>query len=147
MNYQIALLAGLLAFQTSSAEPRDDKLPETKQRVLAIVGCSVFDPVTEAMLPDRTIVVRGDRIAAVIGPDLSGDIPADAERIDGRGKFAIPGLIDAHVRSQFWQDAEKDRLMKKACEAAGGSANGPSILCDESRQRSESAMVMGRWRC
>ena len=24
------------------------------------------------------------------------------------------------VRSQFWQDAEKDRLMKKTCEAAGG---------------------------
>lgn len=25
------------------------------------------------------------------------------------------------VRSQFWQDAEKDRLMKKTCEAAGGT--------------------------
>ena len=25
------------------------------------------------------------------------------------------------VRSQFWQDAEKDKLMKKTCEAAGGT--------------------------
>lgn len=75
----------------------DDAPPATKLRVLAIVGCSVFDPKIEAMLADRTIVVRGDTIAAVIGPDQAGDIPADAERIDGRGKFAIPGLIDAHV--------------------------------------------------
>jgi len=25
------------------------------------------------------------------------------------------------VRSQFWQDADKDRLMQKTCEAAGGT--------------------------
>ncbi|MBS0267319.1 MAG: amidohydrolase family protein, partial [Planctomycetes bacterium] len=34
---------------------------------------------------------------AVARYDKIGDLPADATRIDGRGKFAIPGLIDAHV--------------------------------------------------
>lgn len=64
---------------------------------LAIVDCGVFDPEAEKMLPNRTIVIRGGRIVSVIGPDQPGEIPADAERVDGRGKFALPGLIDAHV--------------------------------------------------
>ena len=49
------------------------------------------------MLPEQTIVVRGERIVAVTPADQVIDLPADATRIDGRGKFALPGLIDAHV--------------------------------------------------
>ena len=48
------------------------------------------------MLPDRTIVVRGERIVAVAGPG-SRRSAGGCVRIDGRGKFALPGLIDAHV--------------------------------------------------
>src|SRR5262249_36607415 len=62
-----------------------------------IEGCAVFDPASGKMLPERTIVIRGDRIAAVTGPDAPVDIPTGAVRIDGRGRFALPGLIDAHV--------------------------------------------------
>jgi lysophospholipase L1-like esterase len=32
-----------------------------------------------------------------------------------------PGEPTIFVRSQFWQDAEKDQLLKKTCEAAGGT--------------------------
>ena len=32
---------------------------------VAVEGCSVFDPDLEKMLDDQTIVIRGDRIAAV----------------------------------------------------------------------------------
>ncbi len=49
------------------------------------------------MLPERTIVVRGERIVAVVAPDEAADVPVDAVYVDGRGKFALPGLIDAHV--------------------------------------------------
>ena len=64
---------------------------------LVIEGCSVFETADGRMLPNRTIVIRGEMIAAVTGPDERADIPLDAVRIDGRGKFVIPGLIDAHV--------------------------------------------------
>ncbi len=50
----------------------------------------------EQVLCDRTIVVAGDRVAA-IGPDSSTAIPAGADQIDGRGLYALPGLIDMHV--------------------------------------------------
>ena len=49
------------------------------------------------MLAGRTIVIRGERIVAVASPDDKVEMPADAVRIDGRGRFALPGLIDAHV--------------------------------------------------
>ena len=49
------------------------------------------------MLPERTIVIRGTQIVSVGGSGEKPEIPADAVRIDGLGKYAIPGLIDAHV--------------------------------------------------
>ena len=63
---------------------------------LAIERCSVFDSESGRMLPDRTVLVIGDRIAAVA---LSGKVklPSRVVRIDGRGKFLLPGFIDAHV--------------------------------------------------
>ena len=49
------------------------------------------------MLPDQIILIRGERIEHV-GPWLSRPkIPRDARVLDVRGKFIIPGLIDAHV--------------------------------------------------
>ena len=66
---------------------------------LAIVGATVVHPERDlpgAVEPDTTIVIRGDRIEAV-GPSATTRVPEDAQVIDARGKWAIPGLIDAHV--------------------------------------------------
>jgi hypothetical protein len=62
-----------------------------------IEGCSVFDSSSGQMLSDRTILIRGDRIVSVTPLGHGLDVPAGATTIDGRGKFALPGLIDAHV--------------------------------------------------
>ncbi len=47
-------------------------------------------------LAGRTVVVRGDRIAAV-APRDSVTIPPGAVVIDGTGKWLMPGLADMHV--------------------------------------------------
>ncbi len=65
--------------------------------VVAIVDCTVFDPVAEVLVPHQTIVIRGSLIESVGESDPSSQFPTDAVVIDGRGKFALPGLIDAHV--------------------------------------------------
>lgn len=49
------------------------------------------------MLPDQSILMQGARIAEVFPSDRPVELPAEAVRIDGRGKFVLPGLIDAHV--------------------------------------------------
>ena len=65
--------------------------------VVVVENCSVFDSATGEMHDGRTILIRGERIESVGAAGEQSDVPADARRIDGRGKFAIPGLIDAHV--------------------------------------------------
>jgi len=45
------------------------------------------------------IVIEEDRIAAILSKDKRGGLPqnGEVERIDGEGKLAIPGLINAHT--------------------------------------------------
>jgi hypothetical protein len=64
---------------------------------VVIERCTLFDSERGEMLTDRTILIRGEQIIAVLGPGEPANVPAGVQRIDGRGKFAIPGLIDAHV--------------------------------------------------
>src|SRR5947209_5005004 len=64
---------------------------------LVIQRVSVFDVASGTMKPSRTVVVSGDRIAAVQASGGPATIPIGAITIDGKGKFLIPGLIDAHV--------------------------------------------------
>ncbi|HUP43626.1 MAG TPA: hypothetical protein VM599_10500, partial [Thermoanaerobaculia bacterium] len=63
---------------------------------LALVGAAVFDPRTGETLAGRTVVIEGDRIAAV-GPDGEVPVPEGATRIDAAGKTLLPGLWDMHA--------------------------------------------------
>ena len=49
-----------------------------------------------AVIENGTILIDGNRISAV-GPAARVTMPADARRIDVRGKTIIPGFIDAHA--------------------------------------------------
>lgn len=63
---------------------------------VAIVGATVLSPRSAVSRTRSTVVVRGDRIVAV-GSPRSVRVPDDAEVLDGRGRFLIPGLMDMHV--------------------------------------------------
>lgn len=69
----------------------------SRPAALVIQGGSLFDPLSGSLQPDRTIVIEGERIRAIGTPERPATLPARARRIDARGKFIIPGLIDAHV--------------------------------------------------
>lgn len=66
---------------------------KNKQQIFAIKNVNVI-PITPGgkVLPNVTVVIRNKRIASLNEP-----IPAEAEIIDGSGKWLIPGLIDMHV--------------------------------------------------
>jgi len=53
-------------------------------------------PAQHAVERHRTVVVSGERIAAV-GRAGEVTIPAGATIVEGNGKWLIPGLVDAHV--------------------------------------------------
>jgi imidazolonepropionase-like amidohydrolase len=61
----------------------------------AFVDVSVIPMDTERVLEHQTVVVRGDRIVA-LGPASTTVVPRGAVRIDGRGKFLLPGLAEMH---------------------------------------------------
>ncbi len=61
--------------------------------VLAFVGATLIDGTGAPPVANATLVVREGRIVAV-GRDV--DVPADAERVDVRGRTIVPGLINAH---------------------------------------------------
>ena len=64
--------------------------------VLAITNVTVIPMDRERALANHTVVVRGGRIAAV-GPTRGTTVPAGAVRVDGRGKYLIPGLAEMHA--------------------------------------------------
>jgi imidazolonepropionase-like amidohydrolase len=49
------------------------------------------------MLADRTILIEGTKIKAIGTPQAPLTTPDGARVIDAKGKFIVPGLIDAHV--------------------------------------------------
>lgn len=63
---------------------------------IAISGGTLVNPDETKPLVNAVIIVRNARIVSV-GPAASVEIPKDAEIIDARGKWIVPGLIDSHV--------------------------------------------------
>lgn len=66
------------------------------QEVAAFVGVTVVPMDAERTLPGHTVVVRDGRIVEV-GPSAAVAVPGGAVRIDGRGKFLMPGLAEMHA--------------------------------------------------
>jgi imidazolonepropionase-like amidohydrolase len=60
-----------------------------------IADVTVIDGRGGPPAPPRDVLVEGVRIVAVM--PAGGAAPAGAQRIDGRGRYLIPGLIDSHV--------------------------------------------------
>lgn len=63
---------------------------------LAFVNVTVIPMAGDGVLKDQTVVIEEEKITR-IGPTASIRIPPNALRIDGRGKYLLPGLVDFHV--------------------------------------------------
>jgi imidazolonepropionase-like amidohydrolase len=67
--------------------------------LIAFVNVNVVPMDSERILPAQTVIVRADRISEV-GPADTIHVPEGALRIDGRGKYLMPGLVDMHVHQR-----------------------------------------------
>ncbi len=66
------------------------------QTALVFTHVTVIDATGAPAKPDMTVVIKGDRIAA-LGKTDEVDVPEDAQVVDAAGKCVIPGLWDMHV--------------------------------------------------
>lgn len=87
-----------LAFALLLAQAPGQRAPSDSP--LAITSVSVIDVSTagSALRTNQTVIIRDGRIAAV-GTSRTTAVPVGARRIDGSGKFLIPGLWDAHAHA------------------------------------------------
>ncbi len=72
-------------------------LPMAAQQAaaVAIEHVTVIDGTGRPAIPDATVLVQGDRIARVARGEIT--LPPGTQRVDGHGKYLIPGLMDIHI--------------------------------------------------
>ena len=93
MSYSRLVLAVLVLSGAQSVGGQSISDPGTS--VVAFTNVSVVPMDRERVLSNQTVVVRGDRIS-LVGPSSRVRIPAGARRVDGRGRFLLPGLAEMH---------------------------------------------------
>ena len=71
-------------------------MPGSHAKTLAIVGATLIDGTGAAPITDSAVVITDGRIVAV-GPRASVKIPRNANVVDAKGKFLLPGLWDMHA--------------------------------------------------
>jgi imidazolonepropionase-like amidohydrolase len=71
-------------------------IPGSHSATVAIIGATLIDGTGAAPVPDSSVVIENGRIKAV-GPRSKVKIPKNANVVDARGKFLLPGLWDMHA--------------------------------------------------
>ena len=86
----VALILPLLSLRAQAS--RGALTPGT----FAITGVTLIPMTKDTVIQDATVLVRNGRIAEV-GATRNVRLPSAMRRVDGRGKYLIPGLADMHT--------------------------------------------------
>ena len=113
----------------------------------AFVDVTVVDSDRPALDPHRTVEVRGDRILSV----GNGPASASCQKIDGQGRYLIPGLVDSHVHVFGYSRAGEGDLRTEHAILAMLLANGvtTAVIMEGSpatlrlRQQVNSGRILG----
>jgi hypothetical protein len=117
-------------------------LAHTSRGDLVIRNARLFDPRDLSVTPSTSVVVSGERIVRV-GPDADIRPSANAEVIDAKGRFLMPGLWDNHqhfsdndgaldlangVTSARDMANDTDSFLQRVARFDNGSELGPRVL-------------------
>ena len=64
------------------------------------IHANLIPMVTATVLPDQTVVVEGNRIAA-IGPTSQTEIPPNSTVVNCQHAYLMPGLADMHMHLRY----------------------------------------------
>jgi hypothetical protein len=114
------------------------------ERITAFKNVHLVPMTSDKIVEDQTVLVRHDRIIE-IGPSTQIQIPRNAQVIDGKGAYLMPGLADMHVHLRNdWPLSQLDMYLAHAVttirdlegmeftrqwrdEIKSGKRNGPAI--------------------
>jgi len=124
MRIRVAILAICAASLINSTVPAAGP-------PIAFVGVNVVPMDRERVLANHTVVVQDGRISAV-GPADKTTVPAGSLRVEGRGKYLMPGLAEMHGHvpppnspSQFIEDVLFMYVAHGVTTVRGMRADGP----------------------
>lgn len=105
---------------------------------LAITGATLIDGTGRPPIEDAVVVLSGGRIQEA-GSSSRVRVPDNAQRLDARGKWLMPGLIDGHVHFQGTGGlySQADRI---------GLAGVPAVP-EEERARAQLPVTLKRYLC
>ncbi|HEV2197328.1 MAG TPA: amidohydrolase family protein [Candidatus Acidoferrum sp.] len=103
----LSLLVSGLALLVASCPARAQK--PSAADLLVLNNVTVVDVRTGKLQPDQTVVLERNRIYSV-GPSKSAKYPRNADSVNCKGGYLIPGLWDMHVHLAFgdWFPDAKD---------------------------------------
>ena len=93
----IILAAVVLILSTESVS-------QSKDNIIVFINVNVIDGVSDKVLEDASIVVADGKIKEISTGKTNTE---DAKVIDLKGKYLMPGLIDAHVHIRTFDAAER----------------------------------------
>jgi imidazolonepropionase-like amidohydrolase len=108
---------GLLCCVAAAGRALADE-PKKSERVVAIKAARLFDGMSDRLLKNGVVVVRGQKLSAV---GSEGEIPRDAQVIDLGDATLSPGFMDAHTHlsgelAGDWKDYFVDSMRKEVSE-------------------------------
>jgi imidazolonepropionase-like amidohydrolase len=114
----VFLMQGETTGDKSSGAKKNSGLPagmtaELRARInqpVAFVDVNVVPMDRDRLLTGQTVVVK-DGLIAEMGPANDTPVPPGALRIDGRGKYLMPGLADMHVHLRENDERLNRRMM------------------------------------
>jgi imidazolonepropionase-like amidohydrolase len=87
----VVISGAVVALAAAASQPP----AQTTAEAIAIVNANFVNVRDGRVTPNAVVVMRGGRIDAI----ASGAAPAGVRAIDVKGKFVLPGLIDAHTHA------------------------------------------------
>lgn len=94
MSFFVCLLTSEAFFSSKELT----RTPEEGQNQTLLINVRIFNCTTGTMSAAQDILIAGDRIMKVGKADV---VPSNIKRIDGSGKYAVPGLWDCHTHLSF----------------------------------------------
>ena len=103
----VAVVAAAMLLDTSPSSE-----PVAQPAATAFIGVNVLPMDKESVLANQTVVVTDGKIASIVPADKA-QLPAGAVKVDGKGKYLMPGLgeLHAHIPGGTESDADVERTL------------------------------------
>ncbi|MUH71262.1 amidohydrolase family protein [Psychrosphaera haliotis] len=91
----VMVILPFILFSSLASASQPEVMPVNDKEMVAFTNANILDPSLELPITDSTILVSKGKVLK-IQPN-STPIPYGVKKVDLKGKWVLPGLIDGHV--------------------------------------------------